>query len=162
MADLSKLVIPVKNTSTGVVTNQEFNLAGSGGGGSDTNYIGTKAAYDALPSSEKDKYDSMDFTDYEGATVDPTPMINSPNLVASGGVYDAIMLACGKKLAAQTLQAGDTTITFADASISSTSTILPFTSILNVMVLDIETSTGQAVLTFDPQETDMSVYIIVR
>lgn len=35
MANLSKLILPVKNTSTGEVTNQEFNLP-SGGGSSAT------------------------------------------------------------------------------------------------------------------------------
>lgn len=35
MANLSKLVLPVKNQSTGVVTNQEFNLPSGGGGSSD-------------------------------------------------------------------------------------------------------------------------------
>lgn len=91
MAKLSQLTIPVKNPSTGAVTPQTFDLAGSGGGGSDTNYIGTKTDYDALPSSEKAKYNSMDFTDYhDGLNIDPTPMINSKNPVASGGVYAAL------------------------------------------------------------------------
>lgn len=31
MANLSKLILPVKNTTTGVVTNQEFNLPSGGG-----------------------------------------------------------------------------------------------------------------------------------
>ena len=33
MADLSSLVLPVKNPSTGEVTQQTFNISGSGGGG---------------------------------------------------------------------------------------------------------------------------------
>lgn len=33
MADLTKLILPVKNTSTGIVINQEFNLPAGGGTG---------------------------------------------------------------------------------------------------------------------------------
>ncbi len=33
MANLSSLVLPVKDTSTGVITPTTFNISGSGGGG---------------------------------------------------------------------------------------------------------------------------------
>ena len=33
MADLSSLVLPVKNPSTGEISPQTFNISGSGGGG---------------------------------------------------------------------------------------------------------------------------------
>lgn len=89
MANLSQLILPVKDTITGQVTSQTFDLAGSGG--DNTNFIGTKEAYDALPASEKEQYDSMDFTNYQdGAPYDPVPVKASHNIVESGGVYNAI------------------------------------------------------------------------
>jgi hypothetical protein len=62
MANLSQLTLPVKDTITGQVTQQTFNL--SGGGGSDTaNFVGTLAQWEALTQSEKDAYDFVDLTD---------------------------------------------------------------------------------------------------
>lgn len=89
MANLSQLILPVKDTITGEVTSQTFDLAGSGG--DNTNFIGTREAYDALPASEKAQYNSMDFTNYQdGALYDPVPVKASHNIVESGGVYNAI------------------------------------------------------------------------
>lgn len=57
MAELNKLVLPVKNTSTGVITNQEFDLP-SGGGGSDVTVKtatlaanGTSVTFTGLPTN---------------------------------------------------------------------------------------------------------------
>ena len=68
----------------------------------------------------------------------------------------------GKKLAAQTLTVGSTTLTFADASITTDSTIEIFASVYGVAPESVTVTTGQAVLTFDVQESAVSVYLIVR
>lgn len=64
----------------------------SGGSGSNTsNFIGTRDEWDLLSQSEKDAFDTMDFTDeYTDAPIDSTPTADSDNLVKSGGVYSAI------------------------------------------------------------------------
>ena len=91
MADLSKLILPVKNTSTGVVTNQEFDLAGSGGGGDYKNFIGTTEEWNDLSAAEKAEYDAKDITDdYDGVPIDSVPTQGSTNPVQSGGTYSAI------------------------------------------------------------------------
>lgn len=68
----------------------------------------------------------------------------------------------GKKLAAQTLAVGATTVTFNDASIVANCTIEPYTNVWGVNPTSIEVTNGQAVLTFAAQENAVSVYIIVR
>lgn len=68
----------------------------------------------------------------------------------------------GKRLAAQTLATGSTTLTFSDASITTDSTIEIFASVYGVAPESVTVTTGQAVLTFDAQESAVSVYLIVR
>ena len=46
MADLSKLILPVKDATTGEISNQEFDLTGGGGGTGDMQ----KSVYDSLDS----------------------------------------------------------------------------------------------------------------
>jgi len=54
-------------------------------------FPGTKAEWDALPLSEKIKYDYVAFAgDSQSGIVDDVPTEDSENLVKSGGVYDAI------------------------------------------------------------------------
>jgi hypothetical protein len=68
----------------------------------------------------------------------------------------------GKKLAAQTLAAGSTTLTFTDASITTNSTIEEYYSIRGVSATDVVVTNGQAVMTFDPLDTALSVYLIIK
>jgi hypothetical protein len=68
----------------------------------------------------------------------------------------------GKKLTAQTLAVGSTTLTFSDASITTDSTIEIYASVYGVAPTAVTVTTGQAVLTFDAQESAVSVYLIVR
>lgn len=54
-------------------------------------FPGTKAEWDALPLSEKIKYDYVAFDgDSQSGIVDDVPTEDSENLVKSGGVYDAV------------------------------------------------------------------------
>jgi len=68
----------------------------------------------------------------------------------------------GKKLPAQTLAVGSTTLIFSDASITTDSTIEIFASVYGIAPESVTVTTGQAVLTFDAQESAVSVYLIVR
>lgn len=68
----------------------------------------------------------------------------------------------GKNLTPQTLAVGDTTLTFQDNSITTDSTIFPYTSKWGVVPTDITATTGQAVLTFAAQSEAISVYINVK
>lgn len=61
MANLSHLILPVKDTITGEVTPTAFDLAGSGG--DSTNFVGTLAQWESLTQAEKNLYDSVDLTD---------------------------------------------------------------------------------------------------
>ena len=71
-------------------------------------------------------------------------------------------LPSGKKLAAQTLSAGATTLTFTDAIIGLTSTIDIYASKYGVAPTDVVVTTGQVELTFDPQAEAISVYLVVK
>lgn len=60
-------------------------------GGGETNYVGTKAAWDLMSSDDKAKYTTADFTDEDGGyIVDEAPTQGSQNVVQSGGTYSAI------------------------------------------------------------------------
>lgn len=67
-----------------------------------------------------------------------------------------------KALTPQTLSVGNTSLTFQDSSIVAGCTIIPYTNKYGVVPTDITVTSGQAVLTFDAQETAISVYIGVR
>lgn len=82
----------------------------------------------------------------------------STDLVESGAVYTAV----GKRLTAQTLSVGSTTLTFTDASITTNSTIEEYYSIRGVSATDVVVTNGQAVMTFDPLDTALSVYLIIK
>lgn len=58
-----------------------------------------------------------------------------------------------------TLQTGETSLTITDASITTNSTIDYYTSIYGVNPTNAVVTTGQIVLTFDAQESDMSVKV---
>lgn len=87
-------------------------------------------------------------TDYEVA-----PTISADNQTLTNLV--------GKKLAAQTLSVGSTTLTFSDASITSNSTVEAFCDVYGLAPTDITVTTGQAVCTFDAQQSAVSVYLMV-
>lgn len=76
--------------------------------------------------------------------------------------FNQLVTFVGKKLAAQTLAVGASTLTFTDVSITTDSTIEAFYSVYGIAAIDITVTTGQAVLTFDVQEVAVSVYLIIR
>lgn len=92
---------------------------------------------------------SDDYVPFYDTSAQTMKKITSANLV-------------GKRLAAQTLSVGSTTLTFSDASITTSSTIEPYADKWGISPTDITVTTGQAVLTFDVQESALSVYLIVR
>lgn len=81
---------------------------------------------------------------------------------AVNGELNTINAFIGKKLAAKTLSAGSTSITFTDSSITTTSTIEPYTDKWLVSPITISVSSGSCTLTFKAQSSALSVYIIVR
>lgn len=78
------------------------------------------------------------------------------------GAINDINAFIGKKLAAQTLTAGQTSLTFTDASITTTSTIEPYTDKWLVSPISITVNSGSCVLTFKAQSSALSCYLIVR
>lgn len=80
MAKLSQLTIPVKNPSTGAVTSQTFELAGSGGGQDNTFRCESLSDWEALTQEEKNQYDSVDtWGDYTDVTDELEAVSNSVN-----------------------------------------------------------------------------------
>ncbi len=67
----------------------------------------------------------------------------------------------GKKLTAQTLTTGSTTLTFTDSSITTSSTIRVFANKWGICPVDVVVTSGQVVVTFEAQSTAVSVYLIV-
>lgn len=70
---------------------------------------------------------------------------------------DAVRILYKDKTA--TLQTGETSLTITDASITTNSTIDYYTSIYGVNPTNAVVTTGQIVLTFDAQESDMNVKV---
>lgn len=60
-----------------------------------------------------------------------------------------------------TLEAGETSLTISDASITTSSTVDIFTDAFGVVPEDVTISTGSIVLTFEEQEEDLGVKVRV-
>ncbi len=75
---------------------------------------------------------------------------------------DRIEDAVGKFLTVQTLETGETNLTFTDDSIDENSVITPYTSLFGVTPTGITATTGQIVLTFDSQSSDVEVTIKIE
>lgn len=82
----------------------------------------------------------------------------SSTTVDENGVLHA---AGGKRLQPQTLAAGATTLTFLDEDILTTSTITPYVDAWGVSATSIVVTSGQVVMTFDAQQSALSVYIMI-
>lgn len=67
----------------------------------------------------------------------------------------------GNKLSS-TLTAGNTTLTFSDASILTTSMIDIYVDTWGVAPSNVTVTTGSATLTFEAQQTDVSVMLLIR
>ena len=76
-------------------------------------------------------------------------------------VVGAINEVAGKKLSA-TLTAGSTSLTFTDASITTSSWVKPYASVWGVMCTNMVVSAGSVVLTFEAQDSDITVGVEVR
>ena len=88
---------------------------------------------------------------------------NSTDLVESGAVHTGL---AGKEDAptvlTATLSAGSTTVTFSNAAITTSSTFDIYASVYGISPTDVTVTTGQAVLTFDEQDSAISVKLVVR
>ena len=73
----------------------------------------------------------------------------------------AINTRLGKELTA-TLTAGQTTLTFTDSSITANSTVDVYTSVYGVSPTEITSGTGSLTLTFDSQDSDLSVKVVIK
>lgn len=61
-----------------------------------------------------------------------------------------------------TLIAGQTTVTFSDAAITASSTIDIYTDKFGISPEDVTVTTGQIVLTFEGQASDLNVRVVIR
>lgn len=86
-------------------------------------------------------------------------IIDYTNLLKS---YFAAKKDLPVKTAPQTLTAGSTTLTFSNAAITSNSTIVPYVSVLNLPPKAITVTTGQAVVEYEAQSSDISVYLEIK
>jgi hypothetical protein len=134
------------------------------GVGANDNFIGTLAEWEALTDTEKEQYKTVDLTDdFNGIGIDNVPTQNSDNVVRSGGVYDALQ---DKEDAAvvltATLAASATSLTFTDTSITTDSMFDVYASVYGIAPTAITVTTGQAILTFNPQPNAVSIKLFVR
>lgn len=136
---VEQIIAPVEDSTT---TSQSYSVGES--------FIRNNVLYRAkLPIAQGTSWSSLVLnTDYEAA-----PTIAAQNQTLTNLV--------GKKLAAQTLSVGSTTLTFTDASITSTSTVEAFADVYGLAPTDITVTTGQAVCTFTAQTSAVSVYLMV-
>lgn len=91
----------------------------------------------------------------------------STDLVESGAVYTAIDTLASQKedaptVLTATLSASATTLTFSNEAITTSSVIDVYADAYGIAPTNIVVTTGQAVLTFDPQPAAVSVKLYVR
>lgn len=87
----------------------------------------------------------------------------STDLVESGAVYTELAKKeNAAKVLTSTLSIGATSITFSDASITTSSILDVYADLYGIAPTDITVTTGQAVLTFDAQTVAVSVKLFVR
>lgn len=72
------------------------------------------------------------------------------------------MSTTGEVKVTGTLVAGATSITLSDASIETTSWVMPWTSVWGIMPLTVVVATGSVTLTFEEQSSDMTVGVVVK
>ena len=82
-------------------------------------------------------------------------------LPTASELEDEIASARGTELTA-TLTAGQTTLTFTDSSITANSTVDVYTSVYGVSPTEITSGTGSLTLTFDSQDSDLSVKVVIK
>lgn len=133
------------------------------GVGANDNFLGTIAEWEALTDSEKEQYKTVDLTDdFNGIAIDAVPTQNSSNVVSSGGVYNALqMKEDAPTVLVQTLIAGQTILTFSDTSITTDSIFRFQSSVWGVSPISVTVTTGQIVLTFNAQQNNVSVRVLV-
>ena len=118
--------------------------------------LGSKAQY--VEVSRDNNGDIIEDVTAPGVTVDTTEGLSTTLI----DIYDtldekedvAVILT-------ETLDAGDTTLTFSDVAITSNSRFDIYASIYGVSPRTMTVTTGQAVLTFKAQSSNMSVKLFV-
>lgn len=108
--------------------------------------------------NKSEKVSADDISDYVGVNAN----YSSLTTIAKGlvGAVNEVNAKTGKILT-DTLEAGETSITISDASITADSMILPYFE-PEVMYNSLTPSVGSVVLTFDAQEVDVNIKLEVK
>jgi hypothetical protein len=134
-------------------------LLKEGGGGGSTVLItptlssGTKIADYSINGEDGALYAPDGGSDVE-ANPSGTATANLNKLQVGSTIYSV-----GGLEIIDTLEAGETELTIQDNAITTTATYDFFTDAFGVSPTDVEVTTGQIVLTFEEQESDMSVKV---
>lgn len=89
--------------------------------------------------------------------VDTELNVTSTNPISNSAVAQAL----GIELI-ETLSIGETTLTFTNDAITTTSTVHIYTSIYGISPVSVTVEDGNIALVFKPQESDMDVKVVVR
>ena len=100
----------------------------------------------------------------EGTITDPGDAFdayNMNNFESRINTAFAALAACGFTLVSGTLVAGSTSITLSDASITTNSIIFPLTDTYGIFAESVVATTGSVTLTFEAQESNLGVKVMV-
>lgn len=90
------------------------------------------------------------------------PTLNTTSKTIAGAINELLVSAGSGTKLTSTLTTGSTSITFSDAAIHTTSMIDIYVDTWGVAPLNVTVAEGTATLTFDEQESDVSVMLVIR
>ena len=106
-----------------------------------------------------EQVNAAQIADYSGATYSHSGLKTTADTLV--GSCNELFDKFGTELTG-TLTAGNTTLTLSDASILTTSSIDIYTDTWGVNPTDVTVSAGSFVLTFDEQENNVAVKVVVK
>ena len=108
---------------------------------------------------KSEKVSADDISDYVGVSANYSSLTTTAKGLV--GAVNEVNAKAGKILT-DTLEAGETSITLSDASITADSWVKPYASVWGVMCTNMVVSAGSVVLTFEAQASDITVGVEVR
>lgn len=123
--------------------------------------------YLAIPNSASDygytlcKMTSAELGDYLNDSLSYSSKLQTTAKNIIGAINEVAQSSGGGISIVDTLEAGETTITFNNVAITSNSTIDYYTSVFGVSPTNAVVSTGSVTLTFDSQANDIDVKVVI-
>lgn len=142
MAELPKIPIASLTPADNAISGDLFEISEPLG----TGYVSKRLSINQIASyvSDVQSFDGL-------STIDKTLI---------GAINEILQKFSGHEFSG-TLLAGHTTIQFEDSSIITDSTVFPYTTVYGVVPEDVNVIDGRITLTFEAQDTDLGVRVVM-